>query len=72
MAGLLVQHLAECKAHAVVVVPNIKAFWYPRLQRAVVRSREVAAVNGLSYALRDASPVTASVLYSFANKPTIS
>ena len=43
MAGHIVQHLAECKAHA-VVLPDIKAYWFPLVQLATVRSVEVAPV----------------------------
>ena len=42
MAGHVVQHLAECHAHAVVVVPDTRAYWYPLVPQATVRSLEVA------------------------------
>ena len=29
MAGHIEQHLAECKAHAVVFLPDVKAYWFP-------------------------------------------
>ena len=44
MAGHNVQHLAECKAHAVVLLPGVKAYWFPLVQLATVRSIEVAPV----------------------------
>lgn len=44
MAGHIVQHLAECKAHAVVLLPDVKAYWFPLMQLATVRSIEVAPV----------------------------
>ncbi|CAM9718774.1 unnamed protein product [Laminaria digitata] len=46
MAGHVVQHLAECKAHAVVLLPDVKAYWFPLVQLATVRSIEVAPVAG--------------------------
>ena len=44
MAGHIVQHLAECKAHAVVLLPDVKACWFPVVQLAAVRSITVAPV----------------------------
>ena len=49
MAGHLVQHLAECKAHAVVLLPDVKAYWFPLLQLATVRSVEVAPAAADGY-----------------------
>lgn len=49
MAGHVVQHLAECRAHAVIVVPGTKAYWFPRVQQATVRSRLVASANAWGY-----------------------
>ena len=43
--GHIVQRLAEYRAHAGVLVPGVKACWFPRVQFAAVRSVEVAAVN---------------------------
>lgn len=45
MAGHVVQHLAECRAHAVVVLPDIKAYWFPRVQLATVRECRVAGLG---------------------------
>lgn len=45
MAGHVVQHLAECRAHAVVVVPDLKPYWFPVVRHASVRSVQVAPVN---------------------------
>ena len=42
MVGHVVQHLAECHAHAVVVVPDTRAYWYPLVQQAMVCSLDVA------------------------------
>ena len=44
MAGHIVQHLAECKAHAVVLLPNVKAYWFPVAQLAAVKSITVVPV----------------------------
>eukprot|EP00752_Nemacystus_decipiens_P013894 g12334.t1 len=45
LVGHIVQRLAECRAHAVVLVPGVKAYWFPRVQSAAVRSVEIAAVK---------------------------
>ena len=45
MAGHVIQHLAECRAHAVLVVPDTKPYWFPLVQQASVRSVEVAPWN---------------------------
>ena len=42
MVGHVVQHLRECRAHAVVLVPDIQAYWFPVLHHATTRSVEVA------------------------------
>ena len=44
MPGHIVQHLVECKAHAVVLLPYVKAYWFSVVQRATVRSIMVAPV----------------------------
>ena len=40
----LSKHMAECKAHAVALLPDVKAYWFPLLQLATVRPIEVAPV----------------------------
>lgn len=45
MAGHVVQHLAECRARAVVILPSVKAYWFPRVLSATTRSVEVAGIN---------------------------
>lgn len=45
MVGHVVQRLAECHAHAVILVPSTKAYWFPRVQLAATRSVTVAAIN---------------------------
>ena len=42
MAGHILQHMAECSAHAVIFVPDTKAYWFPQAKHATVRSRVVA------------------------------
>ena len=42
MAGYIVQHLAECRAHAVIAVPAVCSYWFPLVQHASVRSLQVA------------------------------
>ena len=45
MAGHIVQHLAKCKARAVELLPDGKAYWSPLTQLATMRSIEVAHVS---------------------------
>ena len=39
MAGHILQNVAECNAHAVILVPNTKSDWFPQAKQATVRSR---------------------------------
>eukprot|EP00752_Nemacystus_decipiens_P016879 g15111.t1 len=45
MVGPVLQHLRECQAHAVLLAPDTKAFWFPLLKSATVRSVPVADVG---------------------------
>ena len=45
LVGHVLQHFQECRARAVIVVPSVKAYWFPLLQWATVRSAQVAAVD---------------------------
>lgn len=45
VADHVVQHLAECNAHAGIVVQVTTVYWFPRVQQAAVRSRIVAPAN---------------------------
>ena len=38
MAGHVVQHLAECRSHAVIVVPDVREYWFPQVSCATVRT----------------------------------
>lgn len=42
MVGIIVQHLAEWQAHAVIVVLDIQTFWFPAVQQASLWSVAVA------------------------------
>ena len=48
MVGVLLQHLDECGARAVVVLPDQKQSWFPRLASATVQSRRLSAPGGTS------------------------
>lgn len=39
MVGVMLQHLEECQAQAVLIVPDQKQSWFPRLARARVKAR---------------------------------
>ena len=49
MVGHLIQHLAECHAHAVVVIPTLHEYWSPRVQRATVRQRDLPSADTFCY-----------------------
>ena len=38
MAGHVVQHLAECRAHVVIFVPDVLEYWFPQVSCATVRT----------------------------------
>ena len=38
------QHQAECRVHAVILLPDVKAYWFPLVELATVRSIEVGLV----------------------------
>ena len=42
VVGHIMQHLAECQAHAAIIVPDTRAYGFPLVQQATVRSLEVA------------------------------
>lgn len=46
MVGHILQHLAECEVHAVIVVPDTWAYWFALVQGAAVRSLVVAPKAG--------------------------
>lgn len=45
MVGPVLQHFRECQAHAVLLAPDAKAYWFPLLRSATVRSVEVATIG---------------------------
>ena len=45
MVGVVLQHLAECKARAVVIVPDQRQVWFPLLSGAIVRSVAVSEMG---------------------------
>lgn len=48
MVGVVLQHLEECRAKALLVVPDQKHSWFPRLAEATVRSRSMPSFMGES------------------------
>lgn len=42
MVGPVLQHLAECRAHAVIIIPDTRDHWYPLLAQGTVRSMQVS------------------------------
>ena len=45
MVGVILQHIAECKARAVLIVPDQKHAWFPLIDEATVRLVEVSMVG---------------------------
>lgn len=45
MVGPVLQHLRECHAHAVLVAPDTKAYWFPLLQSATGRTVDLTAIG---------------------------
>ena len=49
LVGPVVQHLAECHAHAVVLVTDVRAYWFPVLRQASVRSVMVSPMGARGF-----------------------
>ena len=45
MVGHILQHLAECNAHAVIIVHGTNAYWFPMAKQATAQSRVMAQRN---------------------------
>ena len=45
MIGVISQHIAECKARAVLIIPDQKLVWLPLIDEATVRSAEVSTIG---------------------------
>ena len=52
MVGVVLQHIAECRARAVVVVPDQRQSWFPLLSNATKRSFRVAGPGDTSAMFR--------------------
>ncbi|CAB1112862.1 unnamed protein product [Ectocarpus sp. CCAP 1310/34] len=48
MVGVFLQHLEECQARAIVVVPDHKQYWFPRMASAARKSRKLSVCGGVS------------------------
>ena len=49
MVGHIVQHMAECRARAVIVIPNVREHWFPRVHRATVRSLAIPKIGSFGF-----------------------
>ena len=49
MVGVVVQHLADCKAHAVVILPDVHGYWFPRVRCATVREYALPQRGSFGY-----------------------
>ena len=43
LMGVVLAHISECEARAVIVVPNTRASWFPMTEGAGVRSVQIAS-----------------------------
>lgn len=48
MVGVFLQHLEECQARALLVVPDQKQYWFPRMASATTKSRTLSTSKGAS------------------------
>ena len=49
MLGHGLQHMAECRAYAVVVLPEVHEHWLLRVSRATVRALVLSEADCLGY-----------------------
>ena len=49
MVGHVVQHMAECKAHAVIDIPDVWDHWFPRVLKATARSLETPQIGSFGF-----------------------
>ena len=43
------QHTAECRAHAVRIIPDVRDHWYPRVHHATVRSLAIPKIGSFGF-----------------------
>ena len=36
MAGHVVQHMAECRVHAVIALPDVREYWFQRVSHSIL------------------------------------
>lgn len=46
MVGVFLQHLEECQARAIVVVPDHKQYWFSRMASATQKSKILSVCRG--------------------------
>lgn len=49
MVEHIVQHMAECKAHAVVIISDVRDHWFQRVQRATARSLGLPNIDSFGF-----------------------
>ena len=49
MVGHVVQHMAECRAQAVLVLPDVREYWFPRVSCATVRTLVLPPAGRFGY-----------------------
>eukprot|EP00752_Nemacystus_decipiens_P016750 g14988.t1 len=86
MVGPVLQHLRECQAHAVLLAPDTKAFWFPLLKSATMAvhyigqtcARDQGTANSqdveVAYQAADAAPASTEfqAMYAACRKPPAS
>ena len=53
MVGHIVQHMAECGARAVIVIPDVKEHRFPRVHRAAVCSLAIPKIGSFGFPHQD-------------------
>ena len=43
------QHMAECRAHAVMGIPDVRDHWLPRVHQATVRSLAIPKIGSFDF-----------------------
>ena len=47
--GHIAQHMAECRASTVIVMPDVREHWFPRVHRATVRSLAIPKTGSFGF-----------------------
>ena len=45
----VVQHMTECRAHAVIILPDVHEHWFPRVSRTTVPAPVLSKAGSFGY-----------------------